>query len=212
MSCATKTPIISVSISRKARHIFRHARLDRGPAGEDADRHQEQGEHDQHQRDAVDAERPGERTGELHMLDELPLRPADLVIGPEQDPEREVDQRRDQRDPARRRGARRTGTGCPRRSAPPAAATGSGNRARSSRHRPGRGRGDAEQHHQRIGVEIAGLQPRGEPGAADDQRGDPVGPEAVDRALVALLPEQPAEPDRRAGRRAGRRARRNTIC
>ena len=83
MSCAMKTPSISVSMSRKAAIYSGHAPLDRRPAGEDADRHQEDREHDQHQGDAVDAERPGEAAEQRRsILDELPLRPADLVVAP----------------------------------------------------------------------------------------------------------------------------------
>ena len=73
-----------------------------------------------------------------------------------------------------------------------------GKLAASPRHRPGHGGGDAEQHHQSVGVEIAGLDARGEAGAGEDRGGGAVGAEAVDRALVALLPEQAAEPDRGA--------------
>ena len=45
-------------------HIFGHALLDRAPASADTDRHQESGEHDQQQGDAVDAERPADPSAE----------------------------------------------------------------------------------------------------------------------------------------------------
>ena len=52
-------------------------------------------------RDAVDAERPIDAAAERHLLDELPLRAVRIVLRPQIDAEREVDQRGDQRDPAR---------------------------------------------------------------------------------------------------------------
>ena len=82
-------------------HIFWHALLDRVPAGADTDRHQEDGQDDQHQCDAVNAKRPAETAEQLGVFDELPLGPADLVIGPEIEAQRQVDQRRHQRDGAR---------------------------------------------------------------------------------------------------------------
>ncbi|QYU71032.1 division plane positioning ATPase MipZ [Leptolyngbya sp. 15MV] len=81
-------------------HVFAHALVDRLPACEDADRHQEHAEDDQHQRDAVDAQCPLETREQVRPLGELPLRAADVVIGPQQDTEREVRQRRHQRDHA----------------------------------------------------------------------------------------------------------------
>ena len=86
-------------------HIFGHALLDRAPAGADADRHQKQRQHDQHHGDAVDAQRPVDPAAEPDPLDELPLRAGRIVGGPQPGPERQVDQRRHQRDPARRTGA-----------------------------------------------------------------------------------------------------------
>src|ERR1044071_5819183 len=71
--------------------------------------------------------------------------------------------------------------------------TGSGNRP-SARHRPGGGGSDAEQHHQRVAIDIAGLEPGGELRAAHDRGGEAVRAEAVDRALVAALPEEAADP------------------
>ena len=88
------------------RHIFGHALLDRDPARTDADRHEEDREHDQQQREAVDAQRPGEIDAadaeQAGMLDELPLGStrALIEIGPEPDAERQIDQGRGQCDPA----------------------------------------------------------------------------------------------------------------
>ena len=84
--------------------------------------------------------------------------------------------------------------------------------SRSSRHRPGRGAGKAEQHHQRIGIEIAGLQPRGEP--------LPPATTSARRRSVRSGRSCPRRPSSRrsgrartpGGRKADRRARRNTIC
>src|SRR3546814_11715162 len=53
------------------------------------------------------------------------------------------------------------------------------------------------QHHQRIGIDIAGLEPPGRDAAASHHGGHAVGAEAVDRADVALLPEEPADRERR---------------
>src|SRR3546814_4803039 len=66
-----------------------------------------------------------------------------------------------------------------------------------SYHRPGCGSGNAKQHHQRIGIDIAGLEPPGRDAAARHHGGHAVGAEAVDRADVALLPEEPADSERR---------------
>src|SRR3546814_5290389 len=66
-----------------------------------------------------------------------------------------------------------------------------------SYHRPGCGSGNAKQHHQRIGIDIAGLEPPGRDAAARHHGGHAVGAEAVDRADVALLPEEPADRERR---------------
>ena len=86
-------------------HIFGHALGDRLPAGADADRHQEHAEHDQHQREAVDSQCPVEAAEQRHEFLKLPLRAADVVIRPQHDAEREIDQRCCQRQPARAIGA-----------------------------------------------------------------------------------------------------------
>ncbi len=54
------------------------------------------------------------------------------------------------------------------------------------------------QHHQRIGIKIARLEPAGDLAAGDDQPGHAIGAEAIDRALIAALPEHPAEREGRA--------------
>ena len=82
-------------------HVFADALADRIPAGEDADGHQEHAEHDQHQRDPVDPQRIAEAREDLRAFGELPLRPANVVIEPQQHAEREIDQRGHQRDHAR---------------------------------------------------------------------------------------------------------------
>src|SRR5690554_5530753 len=52
------------------------------------------------------------------------------------------------------------------------------------RHRPSGGGGDAEQHHQRVAVDIARLEAGGELRAGGDRRGGAVRAEPVDRPLV----------------------------
>src|SRR5687767_3043227 len=66
------------------------------------------------------------------------------------------------------------------------------NCGRSPRHRPGRSTRKSEQHHEGIGIDITRLQPPRRSPRARDERGDAVRPEAVDRALIALLPEEAA--------------------
>ena len=141
----------------EGRHVFGDAGLDRAPACADADRHQEGGQLDQHQRDPVDAERPADAAADRHVLDELPLRSAGNERRPEVDAEREVDQRRDQRDPARRFG--------PDEQAQQACDQRDGNQQGEQRERrssrppdgPGRRADEAEHHDQRIGIDVARL-------------------------------------------------------
>ena len=64
--------------------------------------------------------------------------------------------------------------------------------------RPARGADQAEQHHQSVGIEVARLQPRRDPVAGGDRDRRAVRTEAVDRALVTAVPQQAAEPQRRA--------------
>ena len=82
-------------------HVFADPLADRIPAREDADRHQEHAEHDQHQCDPVDPQRIAEARENLRAFGELPLRPADIVIEPQQHAEREIYQRGHQCDHAR---------------------------------------------------------------------------------------------------------------
>ncbi len=70
-------------------HIFRYTLLDRVPASQNTDRHQEDRKHDQHQRDAIYAQSPGEPPENWCIFDKLPLRAANFVIHPEQDTEDE---------------------------------------------------------------------------------------------------------------------------
>ena len=74
-------------------HVLGHALRDRAPARADADRHQEGGEHDQHERDAVDPERPVDSAAKGVAFDELPLRAVGIELDPEVNAERKVDQR-----------------------------------------------------------------------------------------------------------------------
>ncbi len=158
-----KTPSISVSMSRKQAIYSGTRRSIARPGGGDADRHQEGGEHDQHQGDAVDAERPGEaRRTDPAIFDELPLRPADLVGQPRARSQSastpSVVASAIQRAPLR--AGEQAGDRAEHRQRED---RGEDGKARHpSRHRPGGGGGDAEQHHQRVGVEIAGLDAGGE--------------------------------------------------
>src|SRR5690348_3636183 len=71
---------------------------------------------------------------------------------------------------------------------------------RSSRppNRPARGADQAQQHYKRVGIEIARLKPRGDAVADTDRKGRAVRAEPVDRLLVTAVPEEAAEPQRRA--------------
>ena len=62
----------------------------------------------------------------------------------------------------------------------------------SASHRPGRRSDQPEHHHQRIAVEITRLEPGRDPVTDAHRIGCPVRTEAIDRLLVAALPEQPA--------------------
>ena len=75
-------------------HIFRHALFHRDPAGEDAQRHQEHRKLDQHQRNAVDAQRPiKERREQRQILGELEGRGRLVELRPQPDAEAEFHQR-----------------------------------------------------------------------------------------------------------------------
>src|SRR3954470_23193563 len=60
----------------------------------------------------------------------------------------------------------------------------------SGRHRPGCGGGKAEQHHQRISIDIAGLQPPANDCACLYHPGGTVRTEPIDRVLIAAFPEE----------------------
>ena len=85
---------------QEQRHIFLNALFDRDPAGPDADRHEEYAQHDEHQRETVDAKLPVEHADAAGVLDELPLGTADVEVRPERDAKYEVDQGCSQRKPA----------------------------------------------------------------------------------------------------------------
>src|SRR3546814_14998263 len=70
---------------------------------------------------------------------------------------------------------------------------GKSNSFMSTHHCPGYGRGEADEHHQSIRVEITGLQPAGIFAANDHKRGGAIRPEAIDRSFVAPLPEEAAQ-------------------
>src|SRR3546814_15178311 len=63
----------------------------------------------------------------------------------------------------------------------------------STHHCPGYCRGEADEHHQSISVEITGLHPAGIFAANDHKRGGAIRPEAIDRSFVAPLPEEAAK-------------------
>ena len=71
-------------------------------------------------------------------------------------------------------------------------------RAAPREHEPGDERRDTDQHHEGVVVDVAGLQADDVARDVEDARRDAVRPEAVDDEAVAALPEQLAEPDRRA--------------
>ena len=78
--------------------------------------------------------------------------------------------------------------------------------------RPARRADQAEQHDQRIGIDIARLDARRDPVADADRKSRAVRAEAVDRLLIAALPEQAGRATAPGERRCSRTARRNTIC
>src|SRR3989344_2634714 len=67
----------------------------------------------------------------------------------------------------------------------------------SAHHQPGQRGHKAHQHHQRITVEKTRLQLHRHAAARRDQNRRPIGTEAVDRALVADLPEEAAQREAR---------------
>src|SRR3546814_18923647 len=83
--------------------LFPYTTLFRSP---DADRHQEHRQHDQHQREAVDPEHPPETAEQRVAFLELPPRAANVEIGPQHHAQREIEQRRPEREPARTPGVK----------------------------------------------------------------------------------------------------------
>src|SRR6476660_6701587 len=71
---------------------------------------------------------------------------------------------------------------------------------RSREHEPGDGGGNADQHGEGVVIEIAGLQPHDAAGHVEHAGGHPVRAEPVDNEPVAALPQEPAEPKRRANK------------
>ena len=86
---------------QKRDHVFLHARLDRGPARQDAERHQRGGEDDEGQRNAVDAHVIGGDAQPLLLFDELEFRRGRIEAPDHQQRDGERDQRGPQRHPAR---------------------------------------------------------------------------------------------------------------
>src|SRR3546814_20212053 len=70
---------------------------------------------------------------------------------------------------------------------------GKSNSFMSTHHCPGYCRGEADEHHHSISVEITGLHPAGIFAANDHKRGGAIRPEATDRYIVAPLPEEAAK-------------------
>src|SRR3546814_18371309 len=68
---------------------------------------------------------------------------------------------------------------------------------RSARDRPGDRGGKPDQHDERVGVDIAALQPPGDAAATGAHRPQPVGAEPVDRALLPTPPPPPTTPEKR---------------
>ena len=81
-------------------HIFLHPRRDRLPARQDAERHQQRGEEHEGQGDAVDAHMEVDRPEPGALLDELELRRGGIEVAPQQQRQREGDERGPQRDEA----------------------------------------------------------------------------------------------------------------
>ena len=188
-------------------HVFLDALLDRQPARDDADRHQRRGQDHERQRDAVDPHVIVDRAVKPRpLLDELEFRRAGIEAPDHHQRNRERDQRRPQRHPARvavlgfavrahhhdeqrarERQERRDGENGPAHH--PARP--------SAEHEPGDERRDADHHGEGVVVEIAGLQSHHVARDAQHPLRHAVGPEAVDQPAVAVLPQEAAEPHRR---------------
>src|SRR3546814_5282118 len=80
-------------------HIFSDALINADPTRVDADGHQENGQHYQHERNAVYSHRPCEPAKYRRIFGELPLRSvcSDLKIRPEDNAKDQIDQRRDRK-------------------------------------------------------------------------------------------------------------------
>jgi hypothetical protein len=78
----------------------RKALFDGFPAGEDTDWHQEDGEHDQHQRDAINPQIPAKGPEQREPFHKLPLRAANVIAHPQINSEDEEDGRYCKRQPA----------------------------------------------------------------------------------------------------------------
>src|SRR3546814_1982505 len=96
----TLLPYTTLFRSQKGRHIFSYALINADPTRADADGHQENGQHYQHERNAVYSHRPCEPAKYRRIFGELPLRSvcSDLKIRPEENAKDQIDQRRQQRD------------------------------------------------------------------------------------------------------------------
>ncbi|MEI9932920.1 MAG: hypothetical protein WDM89_20905 [Rhizomicrobium sp.] len=82
-------------------HVFRDAIFDRFPARENAERHQDAGQHDEQHRNAVHAHVVGDATGQpRRMLHELKCGGAAVEVCPKNHRQNEIGEREDQRDPA----------------------------------------------------------------------------------------------------------------
>src|SRR3546814_18707790 len=67
---------------------------------------------------------------------------------------------------------------------------GKSNSFMSTHHCPGYCRGEADEHHQSIRVEITGMHPAGRFAANDHKRGGAIRPEATQCSSVALIPAE----------------------
>src|SRR5689334_19138134 len=68
----------------------------------------------------------------------------------------------------------------------------------SREHEPGEEGSDTDQHGKSVVIEVPGLQPHHVAGHVEHTRGHAVRAEPVDDEPVAALPEEPADPQRRA--------------
>src|SRR5687767_7564293 len=78
----------------------------------------------------------------------------------------------------------------------PSPSRGGFQRLRSPRDHPADRADQADQHHQRVAVEVARLQANRGSAALLHRPGKAIGPETIDRPLVTALPQQTPEPER----------------